>query len=585
MSGEESSSNRKRNLDQVLEDKNSTTMTSSSTPTTTTASTAAFLPLQQLKLEAIFYPKFENENIQEQSIRRHMLECCDQQGASGAGEGYVEVTLKHSGSLLLWSGGTRYYSKNATDNAFSHAGEILLRQHFVRAYWKEDQQEAEPQQITPEGIQMYQECSDYVQEHRLTLSFEVVTAVLADHGDRPRRDFLILTAIADRSAPSKQQPQIFYSTVELMEFAQRFRLPHNDCWVYASKPAVQALFDFYDTSRETGTTTTVLKALTEAAKANNCGGHDDGADNGAKKYVVQSMYPHLDFQGDILEGIVIRYVPCADRDASMQRMARLAEEARRIRMAVPSSRPDCHELLRLAQQQRRGNSWLLSPVLTVKLRQLHKETKAAYSREGTEEFGAHLRQLLLTESPPSEEHGMQASNTEAPKEYRRELDRLVRDGIDIPVWVSALLEDPSKLDEETRQVATLIQSLSNISNNVVYSVLREQVVSRRSSNLSETTRYLCIVRVIHDRTFQKFEHARKAGDMPLFRGFSFELIGPVQRDGGGSSTLPVETTTSPMLLDATSAEGGGGSGDNRGDQGGRDNLMLKMKFLPYMVSG
>ena len=415
----------------------------------------------------------------------------------------------------------------------------------------------------------------------------MVTAVLADHGDRPRRDFLILTAIADRSAPSKQQQQIFYSTVELMEFAQRYRLPHNDCWVYASKPAVQALFDFYDTSRETGTTTTVLKALTEAAKANNCGGEGGGDDDGAKNYVVQSMYPHLDFQGDILEGIVIRYVPCADRDASMQRMARLAQEARRIEAAVPSSRPDCHELLRLAQQQQQqhGSSWLLSPVLTVNLRRVHRETKAAYSREGTEEFGARLRQLLLTESPPSEEHELQTSETEAPKVYRRELERIPRDGIDLPGWVSALLEDPSKLDEETRQVATLIQSLSNISNNVVYSVLREHVVSR-SSNLPETTRYLCIVRVIHDRTFQKFEHARKRGDMPLFRGFSFELIGPLQRESDASATLPMATTTTgPMLLDAASAERGGGSGDNSGDRGGRDNLMLKMKFLPYMVSG
>ena len=37
----------------------------------------------------------------------------------------------------------------------------------------------------------YDECSKYVQEHRLTLSFEVVTSVLGDHGDNPKHPYLI----------------------------------------------------------------------------------------------------------------------------------------------------------------------------------------------------------------------------------------------------------------------------------------------------------------------------------------------------------------------------------------------------------
>ena len=37
----------------------------------------------------------------------------------------------------------------------------------------------------------YDECSKYLQEHRLTLAFEVVTSVLGDHGDNPKHPYLI----------------------------------------------------------------------------------------------------------------------------------------------------------------------------------------------------------------------------------------------------------------------------------------------------------------------------------------------------------------------------------------------------------
>jgi hypothetical protein len=58
--------------------------------------------------------------------------------------------------------------------------------------------------------------------------FEVVTAVLGDQGQTPQRDFLILTAISDR------QNERFYTTLELLEFCHRFRLPHNDIWTYTT---------------------------------------------------------------------------------------------------------------------------------------------------------------------------------------------------------------------------------------------------------------------------------------------------------------------------------------------------------------
>ena len=65
--------------------------------------------ITQMKLEAIFHPKFENEKS-DQQIRQSMIDKVSN------GEGILEVSLKHSGSLLLWSGGKRYYSKNGMDN-------------------------------------------------------------------------------------------------------------------------------------------------------------------------------------------------------------------------------------------------------------------------------------------------------------------------------------------------------------------------------------------------------------------------------------------------------------------------------------
>ena len=142
-----------------------------------------------LRLEAIFHPKFDNENRTTADIRNRMLERVAQS------RGYLEVSLKHSGSLLLWSGCMRYYSKNSTDNRFAHAGEIILRQHFARA-WNED--DTNQNDVAAES--KYKVCSDVVESLRLTLSFEVVTSVLGQHGDISNRDFLILTAIADRSS-------------------------------------------------------------------------------------------------------------------------------------------------------------------------------------------------------------------------------------------------------------------------------------------------------------------------------------------------------------------------------------------------
>lgn len=48
-----------------------------------------------------------------------------------------------------------------------------------------------PNDLNYNNKSKYDECGDFVQEHRITLAFEVVTSVLGDHGDVPTHPYLI----------------------------------------------------------------------------------------------------------------------------------------------------------------------------------------------------------------------------------------------------------------------------------------------------------------------------------------------------------------------------------------------------------
>ena len=450
--------------------------------------------IHKLRLEAIFHPKFENESQTDKEIRQRMLQ------AIADGQGYLEVSLKHSGSLLLWSGGLRFYSKNSTDNVFTHVGEILLKQHFVRAFWQARDDEKNL-------LQPFDECSDYVQKHRLTLAFEAVTAVTGDHGDRPRRDFLILTAVADR------QTERFWGTDEIVAFAQRFRLPHNDAWIFKSNESVQELFAFYDSARETGYAQNVMAALSKAADTR-----------------VESMLPHIDFQGNILEGIVIRFVPCTTDSTLLETMQKLAAQSRHISSQVPPSRPDAWKLLALAfhaQENVRVDS-----LLTTNLRDLYEKTKFG-KREGPTSFAAAVAKIMDS------------------SQVRRKVERVPKAVANID-WPSLTRDLRHSDDLESRRIAKVVELLDDISVRVDYSLMREHTPGH-------SDRWLCIVHVLHDFSFQKYRKKMQPVDMPLFRGFSFEINGSENSHPNGVSSLI--KMASPQ----------------------QENLMLKMKFLPYMV--
>lgn len=454
-------------------------------------------------LEAIFHPKFENENQNDQQIRKDMIAQVSSQ------QGYLEVTLKHSGSLMLWSGGQKFYSKNSTSNLFTAVGEILLLQHFARA-WGATEEDLE---IVRQKVL---ECSDYIEQHRLCLSFEVVSTVLGHHGDIPNRNYLMLIAVADK----KQER--FFSTAELTAFAQRFRLPHNDAWLYASKESVDQLFELYDTTKETGMASSVALWL------------DNSADGG----IVASMYPHSIFQGEILEGLVIRYVPYRIKEGvaqveTLQEMKRLGHMSTEIWKQVPPEKT-----LNLSAT---GNVWNL-------------DLSAISEDEST--FAEKVHAAL------DDFHGT---------EKRQTTITSVKDlGVDI-LGIAKEVIGSKNANGESVRIAKLIQQLVDLNIKMSFKVIQETTSAVMDK---EETRYIAIIHIHHDESFQKYYRKTKDTDaMSLFRGFSIELLNfapdekLVKRQ---ESSASIEAALDHVHL-------------NQKVSSSEEKLMLKMKFLPYMV--
>ena len=486
-------------------------------------------PICRLRLEAIFHPKFENEKSDGQ-IRQDMLDRVSKK------QGYLEVSLKHSGCLILWSGGQRFYSKNSTDNQFTSVAEIILLQHFERS-WRQDDTNNESN--NDQLLSKYYECSKYVEEHRLTLAFELVTSVLGDHGDKPKRDFMMLTAVA-----SKAQER-FYTTVEVMQFAHQFRLPHNDTWMFSSLESSKSLFHFYDTSMETAMASDTVKVLDQLAEVS-----------------VPSMYPHVDFQGEILEGYIVRYVPYpaskneSAADTTIKLLTEVSKEAKTIvKQHIPSNLPASFEVESIINEK--------VPCLSVNIRTLFQDVQGPTLGLAASTKFAEVLNLELGKNVPGGGGG--------PK--RRKIERVDGKHVDLPALTEALTKSN---DKETRRIATLLQNLIPFQKSVSYGFLQEEDEQQQQSTTTKATteqqkhiRHLCIIHILYDEAFIKFQKKMEPGDMALFRGFSIELSGGSEglqkgdRNLDGVAALQIED-----IGIANNTEG---------------SLMLKKKLLPYMV--
>ena len=135
---------------------------------------------------------------------------------------------------------------------------------------------------------------------------------------------------------------------------------------------------------------------------------------------------------------------------------------------------------------------------------------------------------------------------------RRVAERVPFKDFDLPSVTKSLM--PSK-DVETRRIAEMLQTVAGLSKLVNYKLVEEV-------SPSKLPRTLCIINVLHDQTFLKYQHERKPDMMHLFRGFCVEL-----------------GTDEP----STTLEAGIEAMDCEGMKKDTPSLMLKMKLLPYMI--
>lgn len=188
----------------------------------------------------------------------------------------LEVTLKHSGSLFMYAGHHGgAYAKNSFGNVYTAVGVFVLGRLFREAWGKE-------------APKMQAEFNDFLEKNRVSISMELVTAVLGDHGQRPKDDYAVVTAVTELG---NGKPK-FYSTPEVIAFCRKWRLPTNHVWLFSTRKSASSFFAAYDALCEEGTATPVCKTLDEIA---------DIAVPGSKD--------HVKVQGEILEGLVARIVP------------------------------------------------------------------------------------------------------------------------------------------------------------------------------------------------------------------------------------------------------------------------------------
>ncbi|KAH6811023.1 RNAligase [Perilla frutescens var. frutescens] len=212
------------------------------------------------QVRATFYPKFENEKSDQ------------------------EVSLKHSGSLFMYAGHEGgAYAKNSYGNIFvipcvynsyTAVGVFVLGRMFREAWGSQ-------------ASKKQAEFNEFLERNRMCISMELVTAVLGDHGQRPRDDYVVVTAVTELG---NGKPK-FYSTPDLIAFCRNWRLPTNHVWLFSTRKSVTSFFAAFDALCEEGTATPVCKALDEVSDISIPGSKD-----------------HIMVQGEILEGLVARIV-------------------------------------------------------------------------------------------------------------------------------------------------------------------------------------------------------------------------------------------------------------------------------------
>jgi hypothetical protein len=470
-------------------------------------------------------------------------------------------------SLILWNGAT-FYSKNSTNNIFTYTAEILLRQHFAKLWFSSS--------FGTNSV--FHDCAAYLQAHHLCLSFECVTSFLGHHGDIPKRDFLILTSVADL----REDEERFFTTYELINFAHRWRLPHNDVWIYTSPDRCLRIFNMYDNTRETATAQDTVERLCECSNM-----------------YIPCMFPHNEFQGDILEGIVIRYLDyCEDNTPSEEVLVDLglplAQESRRIaataKEAFQQHVSDTSHSSVLLETNLRG---LFSTCMSGKTAlqavkralQLIDDVESPAATDTAQQLPVGVSSTLLssnkfhkclssasgTASTVSSNFESLVSNLVCQQHASKTCE--AEGGSDLSSFRTIHLSK----DDKTQRVAKLIHMVHQFSLPVRYSFFR---------SVEQPFHWIFLLQVRDDSVFAKYrrnvlsslndlKNSESQWILHLYRGFAVRLNFEESRNeetSNPSSSLHIHDRQATMKRSTSLALAHDAQ-----------PLMLKMKFLPYMV--
>merc|ERR1712113_694763 len=142
-------------------------------------------------------------------------------------------------------------------------------------------------------------------------------------------------------------------------------------------------------------------------------------------------------------------------------------------------------------------------------------------------------------------------------------------------------ESNSELDEHTKQILTIIHDLDNLGDAIDYKIFHEKTGSIENSGSTE--RWLCIIHIHRDETFGKYFKTKSASKLPLYRGFCIELVCNNCNSGNANEVLTNENIPQSMLHAPSNATCSNIALDRSVDEIETGSLLLKMKFLPYMI--
>jgi hypothetical protein len=267
-----------------------------------------------------------------------------------------------------------------------------------------------------------------------------------------------------------------------------------------------------------------------------------------------------------------------DNPAKLQSLQNLAQTSQEILQQISPLHPDAHAIYSSSSSSSKG---IEDRMISTDLRALFQKTRAAYSKQGSAEFEAQLRKIVQSSYSSNNSNNSNDDNDNNGNRIRRKMERFSRSN---QVSIMSLLQnvmtrnhehgDKDHRHSETEQIVHLVRTLSETTNKVNFTIFRETTIAQEDNDSSgtngKTVRYICIVHVLFDQVFRTYERKRDRGEMPLFRGFSLELV-PGDDDDVSSSQGSLSSVESKNFAFQNSID------ENQ------ETLMLKMKFLPYMV--